>query len=111
PHRGKILPPHHMPHTIPGVPSKSATGKRDIRTARRPAQPGDPVQPLARCQTPDAKAVVPELGNKQPLPLQIDSKVIDAAANLPEGYLRLKYQRWVCCLRSCRGGPDEARGQ
>src|SRR5262245_31294989 len=75
------------------------------------AQTGDPVQHLARCQIHDAKAVVAELGNKQPLPLQIDSKVIDAAANLPEGYLRLKYQRWVCRLRSCRGGPDEARGQ
>src|SRR5262249_57043120 len=111
PDRGQILAPQHMHRTIIGVRYKYAIGKRDIRNALRLAQTGDPLQHLARCQIHDAKAVVAELGNKQPLPLQIDSKVIDAAANLPEGYLRLKYQRWVCRLRSCRGGPDEARGQ
>ena len=37
--------------------------------------------------------------------------MIDAAAHLPERYLRLEYQRWARRLRTCRGGPEEARGQ
>src|SRR5215468_12072306 len=98
-----------MHRTITGVRYKYAIGKRDIRNALRLAQTGDPVQHLARCQIHDAKALVAELGNKQPLPLQIDSEVIDAAANLPERYLGLKYQGWACRLRIGPGWPDEAR--
>src|SRR5262244_3334913 len=99
PDRGQVLAPQDMHRTITGVRYKYAVGKRDIRNALRLAQTGDPVQHLARCQIHDAKAVVAELGNKQPLPPQIDSKVIDAAANLPERYLGLKYQGWACRLR------------
>src|SRR5215469_9588027 len=100
-----------MRRTITGVRYKYAIYKRDIRNALRLAQTRDPVQHLARCQIHDGKAVVAELRNQQPLPLQIDSEVIDAAANLPQRYLCLEYQRWACRLRICRGGPDEARGQ
>src|SRR5215468_6150820 len=111
PDRGQVLAPQHIHRTITGVRYKYAIYKRDIRNALRLAQTGDLVQHLARCQIHDAKAVIAELRNQQPLPLQIDSEVIDAAANLPERYLRLEYQRWVCRLRICRRGPDEARGQ
>src|SRR5262244_3360044 len=89
PDRGQVLAPQHTHRTIAGIRYKYAIYKRDIRNALRLAQTGDPVQHLARCQIHDAKAVVAELRNEQPLPLQIDFEVIDAAANLPERYLRL----------------------
>src|SRR5262249_32565302 len=108
---GQVLAPQHMHRTITGVRYKYAVGKRDIRNALRLAQTGGPVQHLARRQIHDAKAVVAQLRNQQPLPLHIDSEVIDTAANLPKGYLRLEYQRWACRLRIGRGGPDETRHQ
>jgi len=82
-----------------------------MRNALRLAQIGDPTQHLARCQIHNAEAVVAELRNQQPLALQIDAEVIDAAADLAERYPRLEYQRWAPRLRICRSGPDEARRQ
>src|SRR5262249_30872263 len=93
PDRGQILGLQHAHRAVTGVRYKYAVRKRDIRNALRLAQTRDPVQHLARCQIDNAKAVVAEFRNQQPLPLQIDSEVIDAAANLPKGYLHLKYQR------------------
>jgi hypothetical protein len=55
--------------------------------------------------------VIAEFRDKQPLPLQINAEVIDAAANLTQRHLRLEYERWARRLRTGCGGPDYARGQ
>jgi len=92
PDRGQILGPQHAHRAVTGVRYKYAIGKGDIRNALRLAQIGDPTQYLARCQIHNAEAVA-ELRKQQPLALQIDAEVIDAAADLAERYLRLEYQR------------------
>jgi hypothetical protein len=109
PGRGQILAPQHAHRTVTGVRYKYAIRKGDIRNTLRLAQIGDPAQDLPAAQ--DAEAVVAELRNQQPPALNIDSEVIDAAAHLPERYLRLKYQRWARRLRTCHRGPEEARHQ
>src|SRR5215472_5721914 len=111
PDRGQVLGAQHAHRTVTGIRHKYAVGKRDIRNALRLVQTANPMEHLARRQIDDAQAVVAELRNEQPLPLRIEAEMIDAAAHLPERYLRLEYQRWACRLRICRGGPDEARGQ
>jgi hypothetical protein len=48
---------------------------------------------------------------EQPLPLQIDPEVIDAAAHLSERYLSLQDERWARRLRTCHGRLDQDRRQ
>ena len=77
----------------------------------RLAQPGDPVQYLARPQIDHAQAVIAKLGNQQSLPLRIDAEVIDAAAHFTKRDFRLEHQRRSCRLRQQGRGPHQARRQ
>ena len=112
PDRGQIVAAQYAHRAVTGIRHKYAIRKRDIRNALRLAQPGDLSQYLARCQINHAEVVVDEFGTKQPLSLQIDAEVIDAAAHLPERYLCLEYERWARRLstgsrRARRGSPPE----
>jgi hypothetical protein len=55
----------------------------------RLAQPGDCAHRFSSCQIDDAQAVVAQLGDEQPLPLQIDAEMVDPAADLAERDLSL----------------------
>ncbi len=81
--RRKIVAAQYMHRAVAGIRHKDAVGERDIGDALRLAQAGDRAQHLPGCQIDHPQAVVAELGNKQPLALQIDAQVIDAAAHLP----------------------------
>src|SRR5262249_59715140 len=106
----QILAPQHAHRAVTGIRHKYTVGKRDMRNTLRLAQPGDPTQHLAGGEVDHAQAVVAKLRDKQPLTLHIDAEVIDAAAHLAKRYLRLEQERWARRLRTCRSGPDEARG-
>jgi hypothetical protein len=90
PDRGQILAPQHAHRAVAGIRHKHTIRRRDISNALRLGQTGYPVQDLARCQIDHAEAVVAELGNKQPLPLQIDPEVINATAYISERDLGLE---------------------
>jgi hypothetical protein len=110
PDRSQITAPQHAHRTVTGIRHKYTIRRGEISNALRLAQTGDSTQYLARCQIDHTQAVVAELRYKKPLPLHIDAEVIDAAAHLAKRYFRLEYQRRAR-LRTCRGGPEEARDQ
>ena len=99
--RCKIIATQHPHRAVAGIRHIDAVCKRDIGNTLWLAQVGDPAQHLAGRQIDHAQAIVAEFSNEQPLALQIDAEVIDAAAHPTERDLRFEHERRACRLRLC----------
>jgi hypothetical protein len=64
---------------------------------------------LPAARVDDAHAVVAEVGNKQPLAIQIDAEMVDPAVHLAERDLGLQDEWRARHLRRARGGQHYAR--
>ena len=111
PDRSQIIAAQHVHRAVAGVCDIDAVGEADITHALGLVQTRDCPQHLAGRKINHAQAIVAELGDKQPLALQIDAEVIDTAAYLTKRDLRLEHERRARRLRQHAGGPHQARRQ
>ena len=102
--RRKVIAAQYPHRAVTPIRDIDAVSKRDIGDALRLAHPGDRAQQLTGRQIDHPQAVVAELGDKQPLSLQIDAQMINPAADLTQRDLCLQHKRRTGRLRYRGGG-------